>query len=298
MTYNWLGAEFVPFSITYGLSLIVLIAGSLTDLKTREVPDWVNYGLIICGVALNLLFSAIYMKASFIINSLAGLIIFFAFSYIMFQTGQWGGGDSKMLMGLGSMIGIDVTFKNPQFLSGFFINALFAGAIYSLFWSIFLAVRNRKKFSKEINKILSRKNIVAAKKFILYFLAFLAALFFFVSAYFWKISILSAAFITLTTFYVWIFVRAIEKSSMYRLVEPSKLTEGDWIVRDIYVNKEYISGPKDLGIEKRQIKKLVEFYKKGKVGRILIKEGIPFVPSFLIAFIVTFLFGNPLMWIL
>ena len=85
---------------------------------------------------------------------------------------------------------------------------------------------------------------------------------------------------------------------MYRLVEPVKLTEGDWIVNDVYVGRQYICGPKDLGIEKRQIRKLVEYYKKGKVKRILIKEGIPFVPSFLIAFIITFLFGNALMWIL
>jgi hypothetical protein len=109
---------------------------------------------------------------------------------------------------------------------------------------------------------------------------------------------LSLALVTLTSFYLWIFAKAVEKSCMYKLVEPSRLTEGDWIVNDIYVGKKYVAGPKDLGISKAQIKKLVDFYKKGKVRKILVKEGIPFVPSFLAAFIATLVFGNPLFMLL
>src|SRR3990167_2985130 len=130
MAFNWLGAEFAPAAITYSLSFTALLIGSITDLKTREVPDWVNYGLIISGVGLNLLFSIIYSDFFYIISSIVGLGIFFGIAYIMFYAGQWGGGDSKMLMGLGAMIGIDIGFKAPQFLLGFFINALFAGAVY------------------------------------------------------------------------------------------------------------------------------------------------------------------------
>jgi len=295
MMQNWLDGNLLPSVITYSLSFIALFIGSITDLKTREVPDWVNYGLIFSGLGLNLLFSIIYSNSSFIINSILGLAIFFGIAYIMFYMGQWGGGDSKILMGLGAMIGIDVGFKTPQFLLGFFINALFAGAVYGLLWSIYLAVKNRKKFSREFTKILSDKNVVKAKKFMLAILVLLLAGFFFAKMYYMKIFVMSLALILLTTFYLWIFVKAIEKSAMYKLMEPSKLTEGDWIVNDVFVNKKYICGPKDLGIDKKQIKLLVEFYKKRKIKKILVKEGIPFVPSFLIAFIVTFIFGNPLM---
>ena len=293
----WLGIDFIPIAITYVLSFIALFIGSVTDLKTREVPDWVNYGLIISGLGLNLLFSAIYSNSFFIINSIIGLAIFFGIAYIMFYAGQWGGGDSKMIMGLGAMIGIDVSFQEPQFLLGFFINALFIGAIYGLFWSIYLAAKNKKKFFMEFRKILLQKNIVKSKKFMIAILAFLFVIFFLNNAPSIKILILSLAFLVLTTFYMWIFAKAIEKSAMYKLVEPAKLTEGDWIVNDVYVNKQYICGPKALGISKSQIRKLVEFYKKGKVRKILIKEGIPFVPSFLLAFVVTLIFGNPLMWL-
>ena len=298
MIYNWFGADIVPSFITYSIAFIALLVGSITDLKTREVPDWVNYGLILSGIGINLLFSAIYSNSNFIINSIVGLAIFFGIAYIMFYAGQWGGGDSKILMGLGAMIGIDVSFKTPQILLAFFINALFIGAIYGLLWSILLVLKNRKKFWKEFSRILSGKNIVKAKKIIFIALLLIFIVLFAVQIYYIKIIILSLMLLILATFYLWIFVKAIEKSSMYKLVEPSRLTEGDWVVDDVFVNKQYICGPKDLGIGRKQIKKLIEFHRQGKVKKILIKEGIPFVPSFLIAFLITLFFGNPLIWLL
>ena len=103
---------------------------------------------------------------------------------------------------------------------------------------------------------------------------------------------LYAAVISALTFYLWLGVKAVENSCMLKYVSPEKLTEGDWIAKDIKIGGKYIAGPKDLGIEKKQIKKLMELYKKRKVKKVLIKEGIPFVPSFLIAFILTIIFGN------
>ena len=292
MVYNWLATNFMPALITFALSLIVLLIGSITDLKTREVPDWVNYGLISAGIGLNLLFTVIYQTPSFIINSLVGLIIFFGIAYLMFYMGQWGGGDSKMIMGLGAAIGINVGSFSSEFLFGFLINALFAGAIYGLLWSFYLAYKNRQKFRKEFKKVLSQEKSEKIKWIILALTILSVIVFFIIKINYIKILVLSFAFMVLTTFYLWAFVRAIEKSSMYKLVEPSKLTEGDWIVKDIYYRKEYITGPKDLGIEKKQIRRLIELYNKKKVGKILIKEGIPFVPSFFVAYVITLMYGN------
>jgi len=36
--------------------LIGLIIGSYTDLKTREVPDWLNFSLVAIGIGANLIF--------------------------------------------------------------------------------------------------------------------------------------------------------------------------------------------------------------------------------------------------
>jgi len=293
MAYDWLGASILPSSITYGLAFIALLIGSITDLKTREVPDWVNYGLICSGVALNLLFSIIYSNPSFILSSIIGLAIFFVIAYVMFYAGQWGGGDSKMLMGIGAIIGIKPSFSQ-QFLAGFFINALLVGAAYGLLWSMMLAVKNKRKFIKELRKELSKKAIVNIKKFLIAGIVLIVVLSWLLRGNPLSLVLLMLAFLALCSFYLFALVRAVEKSSMYKLVEPSKLTEGDWIVKNVVVDKKYVTGPKDLGISKSQIRKLVELHRKGKVKKILIKEGIPFVPSFLIAFIITFLFGNVL----
>jgi prepilin signal peptidase PulO-like enzyme (type II secretory pathway) len=41
-----------------------------------------------------------------------------------------------------------------------------------------------------------------------------------------------------------------------------------------------------LGVSKEQIKELVELKSKKKIDTVLVKEGIPFVPSFLVAFVI------------
>ncbi len=82
---------------------------------------------------------------------------------------------------------------------------------------------------------------------------------------------------------------------MLKYVKPTEVTEGDWIAKDVVIGKKYISGPKDLGIEMKQLKQLISYYKKGKIKKVLIKVGIPFVPSFLIAYLITIVYGNLLM---
>ena len=74
-------------------------------------------------------------------------------------------------------------------------------------------------------------------------------------------------------------------------MRPEDLTEGDWIAKDIMVDGEKVCGPRDLGIDEEGIAKLIELKHKKKISKVLIKEGIPFVPSFLAAFALTVGFG-------
>ena len=45
-----------------------------------------------------------------------------------------------------------------------------------------------------------------------------------------------------------------------------------------------MTGPKDLGISRQQIERLIRYK---KIRKVIVKEGIPFIPAFLIAFILT-----------
>lgn len=272
------------------IALIALVIGTYTDIKTREVPDWLNYGLIFIGLGGRLIFSLVTSDFGYIIEGLLGLVLFLVIAYIMYYTGQWGGGDSKMLMGLGALIGLQ--FKVDSLLIAFFVNALFVGAVYGLIYSLVLAFSKKKKFLKEWNKLFSKKIIVGVRRLMLIAALFLAIIFFFSKDYIIRLLLLVLVLLVFVGFYVYVFVKAVENSCMFKYVKPRQLTEGDWIAKDIKINGKRITGPKDLGIEKKQIRKLVKLYKK----KVLIKVGIPFVPSFLIAFLISVLFGNMVLW--
>jgi len=292
--------------IPYFIGFAVLLIGSYTDFKTREVPDWVNFGLIGIGFGVNLLFSIVYWKINFILASAIGFGIFFAIAWLMFYLGQWGGGDSKMLMGLGALFGIDIFSKSfvglsiMQFLSVilqlflvvFLINALLVGALYGILWSTVLILKNRRKYIKSFKRSLKNKKVTLTKKIILALFIILILFSAVIPDNLIRLMLLYLAIVIALTFYLWIAVKAVESSCMLKYVKPQQLTEGDWIAKDVKVDGKYVTGPKDLGIEKKKIRKLIELYKKGKVKKILIKEGIPFVPSFFVAYVITLAYGN------
>ena len=136
------------------------------------------------------------------------------------------------------------------------------------------------------------KKVVLAKKIAFVSFIILILLAFIVDDKFVRLMLFYLAAISLITFYIWIAIKAVENACMLKYVKPQQLTEGDWIAKDIKIDGKYITGPKDLGIEKKKINKLIALYNKRKVKKILIKEGIPFVPSFFVAYVITLIYGN------
>jgi len=272
--------------LIYLVCLFLLIIGTFTDIKVREVPDWINYAGIFAGLGIRLIFSIHSFDWSFILEGLFGFGVFFAIGVVMFYSGQWGGGDSKLLMALGALLGLQWNLSN--FTIGFIINLMIVGGIYGFIWTSVLALKNWDKFLKEFKKRLSKQGM---HRFI--FIGF--AIVFFIAAFLISDVIMKFLLFFIALFlplmnYLILFVRSVEKSCMLKRVRPSELTEGDWIAKDVIIKKKRICGPKDLGIEKAQIRKLLKL----KVKSVIIKVGIPFVPSFLLAFLMTLLIGNPL----
>ncbi len=332
-----------------------LVAGSIMDLRTREVSDWLNYGLMISGVGLRLIESLILWDYHSIFYGTVGFVASFAVGMVMFYSGQWGGGDSKMLMALGALFATYPVFLEEFFnpllgniplLATLFINIILFGGLYGLFWTTFLIVKNFKKFLEEMKKQDNKyRRIVNYVAIVILIMSVVLLRFDRMYAYFaFVISCL-----LFVTYNLSVSIKSLEKVCMTRYALPKELTEGDWIVDDVMVknvknisfkkfegeksyskavkklkrrfkgvdvekvlagkvkNKkvcEYvlehhgydivgkkirITGPSDLGIEKEQIEELRKMFPKRKI---LVKDGIPFVPSFLIAFIVTIVWGN------
>ena len=271
--------------ILISVALIVLLVGSFTDFKTREVPDWVNYSAIVAGIGLRLLYSASTYDWGYLYRGLLGFGVFFVLALAMFYLGQWGGGDSKMLMGLGAIIGLDIA-KN-SLLFAFIVNVLLVGAVYGMVWGIVLAIKHRKKFISYVEKRIKSKQHKAAKRYMLLIIAVLVIISFAVDLWI-AVLLIGIAIGAVVMFYCILFFQAVEKTSMIKLLPVGMLTEGDWIVKDVIVKNKKICGPKDLGISLEQIKQL----KKLNVKKVLVKEGMPFVPVFLISFVVSLIWGN------
>ncbi len=227
---------------------------------------------------------------------MAGFAVCLILALIFFYTGQWGGGDAKMLMGLGALIGLNFHSRIPD-LVVFIFNIVFIGAIYGMIWSIVLGIINRKVFIKEFKKKIGTKMMIWIRTVIL-IVCVLGLISLFLVPLLYKFIIFIFVFLLFFMFYIWIFIKSIEKVSMIKIMPVEKVTEGDWIVDDVVINKKRICGPKDLGISKEQIATLLSLKKKKKISKIKIKVGMPFVPSFLISYLVTIIFGNWLVLLL
>ncbi|MBN2567509.1 prepilin peptidase [Candidatus Woesearchaeota archaeon] len=277
-------------TIALGACLLALAAGSYTDIRTREVPDWVNFALILFGIGTAAIASAVLGSYVPLWRSALGFGVFLIAALVMFYAGQWGGGDSKMLMGLGAAIGLDLALDS--FLVGFFINTLFAGSLYGLVYSLVLAARRREEFWRHARSINARRDATIVRRILFATCALLLIISVFLALPLQKLLVAIVALIVLLAYYLFVFVKAVELACMYREVAPERLTEGDWIADDVVVDGAVVAGPGDLGIGKGQIARLVSLKKAKKVTVVRIKEGIPFVPSFLIGFVATVLFGN------
>lgn len=273
-----------------------LIISTITDLKKREVPDWISFSLIITSLSLRLIYSLISKQWNFFIAGLIGFIVFFILANLLYYGKQWGGGDSKLLMGVGAAFATypDFLLKyfspnlNFNILAIFLTNLFLAGGIYGTIWSFVLIIRNKEKFKQEF------KNILRTKRMILtiitsFLITIILTSFLLIS----KTSlILMIIPLIIIPFFILLIVsiKAAEKSCMYKTISINKLTEGDWVAESSIRKKYNIS---ELGIENYQINKL----KRDKIKRILIKEGIPFTISFSIALLITLIFGNILTYL-
>jgi Flp pilus assembly protein protease CpaA len=282
--------------ILLGIAFIALIAGTITDIKTREVPDWINYGIMFSGIGLRLIYTSVNFEWIYLLEGIAGFGICIGIGYAMFYAGQWGGGDSKLLMGLGALIGLSFKFNPMPLLIVFLFNILLVGSVYGLFYSAVLAVKERKKFAANFKDVMHDKKLMRFRrmKFIILsvFLILLIIAVQKISIDFFVLLVLIIMMLLLyLSFYLVVFVKAVEMSAMFKDISPEQLTEGDWIAKDIVVNKKIIARKKDLGVSKEQIKKLVKLKEQGKIDKIQVKYGMPFVPSFLLAFILSVCLG-------
>jgi len=253
--------------------LVALIIATYTDIKKREVPDWLSYSFIAVALITALVQTVVFGRFIFIINSLIGLAVFFAIANILYYGKMFAGGDAKLLIGMGAALGTDFSFL---------INLLVLGGVYGLVCSFVLAITNIKGLKKQLKKV--KINVIPFAIIVVLSIAcafiFNMPIFYFMVAF----SIISPMLLVMAI--------AVEKACLIRFVSPEKLSEGDWLAENIRINKRIFIKAKFEGLSKKEIKLLKKANKKVRV-----KYGLPFVPVFLLAFIAEIFLGNLLYFI-
>lgn len=261
------------------ITLVGLAVASYCDIRTREVPDWLNFSLIFAGFGLRIIQSLAEASWHPLLVGITGFLPFLALSLILYYTRQWGGGDSKLLMAAGVLIGYDYALplvKNQMFW--FLIFLLLAGAVYGLLFIFYFAIRDRRKVLTQA-KELFRQGKNWQLIFLLLEIFFLAVS---LAAYFYLVKnvvVFSLLFLPPLFYVLFLLTKSVEEVSFIKEVKPEQLTEGDWLA-------EEISGHKfsRLGLEKEEITKLQNM----GLHTVKIKTGIPFVPSFFLAYLLTY----------
>ena len=257
------------------ITIVVLLLSSYSDLKIREIPDWLNYGFLFAVLGIRGIFSVI-VDWHIIISGLLGFTICFLIAILFYYSNQWGGGDSKLLMGIGAAIGIDFPLSLESFnLTIFFIALLFLGAIYGILWMVYLAIKKREKFVKEWKEKIKQQWIAHSIVMLLFVITLIFTFFY--------TAIWPLMFFPPVLFYLFLFISAVEDSCFLQRKKIPDVTEGDWLAEEVVVGNEVIVTKRT--IEKTHLQKLQKFYREKKLTSVLIKEGVPFVPSFLLGFI-------------
>jgi len=258
------------------LALVWIVFAVVQDLKTREVANWLNFSLIIFALAFRFFWSLFDGNFVFFYQGLIGLGIFFVLGNALYYGRFFAGGDTKLMISLGAILPLSNYFLfNVQIFVIFLGIFLISGAVYSLSMSAYLSIRNFKSFKKEFGKQF-RKN-----KKLVFVSLFVGAIFFIFG---FKESSLFSLGIFLAVFpQIYIYTKAVDESCMRKSVSASNLTEGDWLYKDVEIGKKVISAKWE-GLSMDDIKKIRKNHKS-----VIIRQGIPFTPVFLISLLVLIL---------
>lgn len=134
--------KFGFFSLIFFSLFFILLVISVIDIKTTEIPDPLSYYLILSGIMFStfnpLLGNEIFVRvANSLLGGIAGFLLFYLISYLgekIFKKPVLGGGDVKLMSGIGCYLGVYPIFS-----------ILFVSSLLAMLYVVILSIIKRDK---------------------------------------------------------------------------------------------------------------------------------------------------------
>jgi Flp pilus assembly protein protease CpaA len=263
------------------IAIVWMFFAVIQDFRKREVANWWNFSLIAFVLAYRAFLSVNTGDYRYFLWGLVGFAAGFILANAFYYARMFAGGDAKLLMALGTILPLSLSWRiNLEILFWFTVLFLLAGAIYGLIYSISLSIIHFNKFKKRFCEYTQEYRKLLSIFFFVSLLFILVSLFLKSSFYFSNYSlILLVIFIPLCPL-LFFYAKAIEDTCMIHFVPVSMLTIGDWLVKPIKAGRKKVR-PNWEGLSEDELKMIRE----NVSGKVLVKYGIPFTPSFLLGFL-------------
>ena len=259
------------------IGLLWLVIAVIQDFRKREVANWWSFSLIAFALSFRAFVSIGTWNYWPFAWGLIGLVMGFVLSNLFYYSRLFAGGDAKLILALCTILPLGQDWRTNLMLFVLFITFfIVAGSIYGLVYSIILSLVHRKRFVSEFSNQFRLNKKIA-------YMVMILALALLVLFYFIDIQLaLVLSIVLFVSPILLIYGKSVEESSMLKEIKVKDLTVGDWTIEKIKVGKRIIL-PNWEGLSEEEIKTIQNKINKNK--RVMVKEGIPFTPSFLFGFI-------------
>ena len=270
--------DYVTVLLTIGF--LWVLAATIFDIKTKEVPNWLNFTLIIVILSYRMFYSIITNNYWVIIEGIIGLGVFLVIANALYYAKAFGGGDAKLLIALGTIIWWGENWKvSATNATTFIMLLLLIGFLYGITMSAIIITKSEKKEKEKFFEE-TKKQIKNNKKWLIItgILTIITAT---ISIYYKSPEIMIITIILIIIPILLIYSKTTEKTILTKKISTKELKEGDWLYKEVRLKNGMIIKAKFDGVTKEEIKKIIK-----NQNQVIIRDGIAFVPAFLIAYII------------